>query len=189
MLGQGSPLRLANLEDEMVRGFLYHYYFWGTWDSGEVQHCHLCTDKSCSPDSPHLLSVFLFFAQCPWRLTSTYYTSWAFSSSGSNSSFTSKKDQQKEDSGAGGETSWEWLFPLFLLCQLQRWLGPCKVPLPAPTPLRHPLQHPLPLPCVPLDLGLLSQAVNSWVPPHSLLVSFSSLLCFWNESLYWIRFS
>lgn len=72
---------------------------------------------------------------------------------------------------------------------LQRWLGPCKVPLPTPAPPRHPLQHPLPLPCVPLDLGLLSQAVNSWVPPHSLLVSFSSLLCFWNESLYWIRFS
>lgn len=43
--GRVYPLRLDNLEDKTVSDVFIMTVLGGTQDSGEVQHCQLCTDK------------------------------------------------------------------------------------------------------------------------------------------------
>lgn len=135
---------------------LYHDCFWGNtglrW-SATLSTLHW---QVCNTDYPHLLSVFFFLAQCPWRLISMYCATWAFLSSGVQLGYTNKRDQQQKIQGQE-EREVGVIIPLVLSLPLRgSWI--LSRPL-STAPPGHRLHYTLP-PSMPPLL------------PHSLLCSF-----------------
>lgn len=91
-LGQGRPLRLTISGRQNSGRFSLSLLVFGS--TGLRWSATLYWLLFANPASSHLLSVFLFLAQCPWILILTYCATWAFLFSSFQLNFTNKRAQQ-----------------------------------------------------------------------------------------------